>query len=78
MSLTNLTNMKKFIDLKKEIMRQKKLIDLGEQINYDFGNWCAEDILDEVVLKYFVVKDKKSYNFVSGNNKLKALCEIMQ
>ena len=65
-------------NLKDEIRRQKKLIDLGEQIDYDFGNWCTDDIMDSEVLKYFVVTDGKSYNFVSGNNKLKALCEIMQ
>ena len=71
-------------NLKQEILRQKKLIDLGEQIEYDFGAFCtdctngADDIMDSEVLKYFVVTDGKSYDFVRGNNKLKSLCEIMQ
>ncbi len=59
-------------------MKQKKLIDLGEQIDYDFGKFCTDDIMDSEVLKYFVVVDGKSYNFVTGNNKLKALIDIMQ
>lgn len=69
---------KKIKDLKHEISRQKKLIDLGEQIDYDFGAFCTDDIMDSEVLKYFVVIDGKSYDFVKGNNKLKSLCEIMQ
>jgi len=65
-------------NLKQEILRQKKLIDLGEQLDYDFGVFCTDDIMDSEVLKYFVVIDGKSYDFVRGNNKLKSLCEIMQ
>jgi hypothetical protein len=64
--------------LKTEILRQKKLIDLGEQIDYDFSEFCTDDIMDSDVLKYFIVVDGKSYDFVRGNNKLKSLCEIMQ
>ena len=65
-------------NLKEEIRKQKKLIDLGEQIDYDFSEWAVDDIMDNEVLKYFVVTDGKSYNFVTGNNKLKALIDIMQ
>jgi len=71
--------MKKNIkNLKDEIRKQKKLIDLGEQIDYDFSEWAVDDIMDSEVLKYFVVVDGKSYNFVTGNNKLKALIDVMQ
>jgi hypothetical protein len=65
-------------ELKHEILRQKKLIDLGEQVDYNFSEFCTDDIMDSEVLKYFIVVDGKSYDFVKGNNKLKSLCEIMQ
>ena len=66
--------MKTYTDLVNEIKRQEAEIKLGNQIEYDFGDWVAEDTLDDDVLKYFKIGIDE-YNFVIGNNKLKALCQ---
>lgn len=69
--------MKTYKDLCKEIKRQQKEIREGQQIDYAFGDWCADaNELDNEILKYFLVSG--GYNFETGNNKLKALCEIIQ